>query len=355
MLVQYAVGSDLVVNAVEAWQQASARSIVPLLQMPKGFYDYDWTMEPEKSIEALEDDYVKALYAKNKDLRVIYSGGTDSHSIATALARNKIQAKFTFIIFSIMHKEILDSKFWINAKVARLVELYTSRGLPAPEYELIFMEKDKIEGHFVKEFYLKNAFYNSNQTFNLNFISGALRHSRWNPATTTNIYGIEKPRLYEDKGGIYWQITDTMSMYCMNTEHEATWFYCSEDALDLVAKQCWAVIRHCMLTYPKFTFGHSSKLLQTTPEHYYEWCKALGRNTDEWWANMSRYGKPFAVKTKTGDDHRYFHEKDARADSNPALQNFKELYNVLEEITGHAKITSVLTDKFYLLKTTPTE
>ena len=355
MLVQYSVGSDLIVNAVEAWQQASTRSLVPLLQMPKGFYDYDWTMEPEKSIEELEDDYVKALYAKNKDLRVIYSGGTDSHSTATALARNHIRAKFTIIVFSIMHKEILDSKFWIAAKINRLNELYTSRGMPAPESEVIYMEKDKIEGHFVKDFYLKNAFYNSNQTFNLNFISGALRHSKWNPAKTTNIYGIEKPRLYEDKQGIYWQITDTMSMYCMNTEYDSTWFYCSEDALDLVAKQCWAVLRHCMLTYPTFALGHSSKLLQTTPEHYYEWCKALGRNTDEWWANMSRYGKPFAAKTIDGSDHRYFHEKDAAADHSPAMRNFKELFQVLKEITGQDKITSVLTEKFYLVKTPITQ
>jgi len=54
-------------------------------------YDlYDWTKEPEINIEVLYDQHAAHLRDKHQRLILLWSGGTDSHTIYNVFARNRI-------------------------------------------------------------------------------------------------------------------------------------------------------------------------------------------------------------------------------------------------------------------------
>jgi hypothetical protein len=54
------------------------------------FDQYNWTTEPEQSFELLMDTHAANLRSKYQRLILLWSGGTDSHTIYNVFKRNNI-------------------------------------------------------------------------------------------------------------------------------------------------------------------------------------------------------------------------------------------------------------------------
>jgi len=350
MKMTYRVGKEDFSSVFQAWIKTGKSENKPIYRFPQSFHGYDWSINPTQSIEELEDEYAKYLYTQNKKLRLLYSGGTDSHTVAHAFARNKIPIVYTLFDYETLQDDLINSQFYTRHKVLKLEKLHKEFGLPYPKYEVISSNKKKFDDHFKGRFFEKGFYYGCHYAFNYNESSDLLKYSVWNPSEYTNIFGIEKPRLYEDDVGIFWQITDTMSAYAYSNLYDCTWFYLSEHCLPLIAKQCWNVITYCVDKWPLHAFWHSSKVLQTTKEHYFEWCQVLGRKTDLWWAEKSYSGKGRRSTYNQPVDPRLKHASAYRNDLADSWKVYATLFESLKEITGVGEIQTVVSDKFYLTR-----
>lgn len=344
----YLIGDKRTHSAIDAWAVGRSNQQSPLLDLGAGFYAHDWSVQPFATIETLENVRCRQIEAKGKPIRVLYSGGSDSHSIADAFARNKIPVRYTVITWFTLADSVLDSDYWNRIKLDRLQELHKTHGMPEPEVEFIRVDKEMHDRYFASTQFTEASYYGCNLTFSLNYFPGALRFSKWNPTRTTNVYGIEKPRVYGDKSGIYWQITDTMSMYAHSEDQDCTWFYLSEECLPLVAKQVWAVVEHAK-TMPQ-ELPDALHTLQTNRNFYYQWCQVLCRKTTLWFALMSKQSKVTRVMHTPEDDKRYLHLPHYLELSNQAWRNYRGLLSKLNDLKIGNKITPVLSPRYYLNK-----
>lgn len=346
-IVKYQVNNTSFSSAISAWESATKTNNKPLLLLDDTFSSYDWTVEPLKPINVLEDEHATRLSQTGKTLRLFYSGGTDSHSIAHAFARNNLDIKYTLVSYKNIINTSLDSESYIRDKVDKLKRLYSDYNLKDPDYEVIVVDEKVINEHFTKNFFEDSIWYNCNKSFNVNQFPSLIKYSKWNSDSVLNIFGIEKPRLFEDSKGIYWQISDTMSLYGYSNMSDNHWFYCSKHALDIVAKQAWNVLNYIDYKWPNLVKGKVLERFQTEDEFYYEWCKVLGRQTNLWWAMQSKESKAKSSTFESIEDTRYTHLKYYQ-EGKKAWNNYKELFHTLKDITQTHTIQSVFSNKHYL-------
>lgn len=346
----YLIGTERTTNAIDAWSSALGNRLRPSLDLGMDFSDFDWKIRPTESISVLEDLRTSQIQAKGLPIRIMYSGGTDSHSIAHAFARNKIPVRYTLVTWFTLKDDALDSNFWNEVKLRRLKALHESYNLPEPEVEIITIDKDKHDRYFASSQFLESSYYGCNLTFSLNHFPGVLEYSKWNPRTTVNVYGIEKPRLYKDNIGVFWQVTDTMSMYTYSNEFDTTWFYLSKDNLPLIASQVWAVYDYAKsMTLPLEDALHT---LQTSRDLYFQWCQVLHRRTDLWFALMSKQSKVTKVMQSANDDTRYHHFQQYAELQNQAWRNYRSLLSKLNDLNIGKLITPILSPRYYITKVT---
>ena len=344
----YLIGTERTHNAVDAWSSGRSSRQSPLLDLGAGFYAHDWSVQPFMSIEGLEDIRCRKIQERGLPIRVLYSGGSDSHSIAHAFARNKIPVRYTVITWFTLANNVLDSDFWNQIKLTRLKELHKAYGLSEPEVEFIRVDKEMHDRYFASSQFGEASYYGCNLTFSLNYFPGALKFSKWDATKTINVYGIEKPRVYADDSGVFWQITDTMSMYAHSKEQDCTWFYLSEECLPLVAKQVWAVFMYAKQMGGKLS--ESLHKLQTDRDLYYQWCQVLCRKTNLWFALMSKQSKVTRVMHTAEDDARYQHVPHYLELNNNAWRNYRGLLSKLNDLDIGSTITPVLSPRYYLSK-----
>lgn len=72
-----------------AWCRDRKQKLEFVLDFPK-LYASDWSVEPTEDMIELEDRLVKYFVNRYHKIYVMYSGGSDSHSIMTALMRNNV-------------------------------------------------------------------------------------------------------------------------------------------------------------------------------------------------------------------------------------------------------------------------
>jgi len=349
MRIFYRVGEKTYRNPIDALTDTFTTHKEPILDLGSELNLYNWQTEPALNVAQCEDVYAKQLASSKKPLRLVYSSGTDSHSVAAAFARNHIPLCYTLVDFSVVHDTYLDGTKWLPFKINRLTELLRSYDMPSPDYEVIVVDKKKIEAQFNKEnFFLNDCFYGTSLGFNLNQFGEILKYSKYSPEKYLNIFGMEKPRLYQDGIGIYWQITDTVSMYGYSHDFDCCWFYTSPEAPELIARQAWNVLNYCQSKWPNLDFNTSSTIVQTNKSYYHTWCTVLGRRTDPWLSLMSRAKKPIGPSFKFNNDPRYKHLNYYKNTSSEAWKHYVALFKKIEELTGEDVLPNITSERYYL-------
>lgn len=349
MKVQYLSGNTIYTNPIKAHEASRLTHSQLELQLGHDLEAFNYKLKPKEGIEELENRLVQKTLSLNKPIRLFYSGGTDSHSVAVAYARAHIPIKYTMIQRDCFLDKYIDGREYTHFKIRKLTELLESFNLPAPDVEVIVSDKKFIDSYYADaKFFEKSSFYGTAAGFSMSDFGSLLRYSRFDAGHYLNIFGMEKPRLYEDGFGIYWQITDTMSMYGYNNEADCLWFYINDLVPELIAKQCWNVIDYCKTNFPKIPFNESSRLLQTTENYYHSWCLLLGRKTTLWQSAKSREFKPLSDSITYKSNPNYKHLNSYREENTLAWQNYNHLYEIIHDLFGKYRIEPITTKRFYL-------
>lgn len=312
---------------------------------------YPWHVPPALSVEHYESEQVKRIHALGKPIRVFFSGGTDSYSIAHAFARNGIHVVYTLVEYGTIEQSVFDAPALTATKLLYLERLHEKFNLPKPEYEVISVDDAFLQRYFSTANPEKDAYYLTNRSFNANNIGRYLEWSTFNAQAYSNVFGVEKPRLYVDDKGVYWQVTDTMSMYGDHNDFDTIWFYLDHAMPELISAQCHSVLKiataHATVTSKGLPLILNQ--LQTDANLYHQWCVALGRQTNIWISTMSKICKvsPGSIEP-TDRDKRYIHYDHYRENNKGVWEAFKGFYDDVLDITDNTYLVSHPSERYYL-------
>lgn len=350
----YQIGLCTTVSGFRALELQRSEKADIRLHLDNRFDYFDWLgYEGTLDIQTLEDQQVQRINGLNKPIRLMYSGGTDSYSIAHAFGRAKIPVVYTMIEFGTLRNGYLDSAAMTGFKIKLLEALHNRYGLPPPKIEILSVDDNLLNWYFINQSIQTQAYYPVNKTFNANNMALLLEFSKYKPDAYVNVFGVEKPRLYEDDKGIYWQVTDTMTMYGEHANYETVWFYLDKHCPELVLAQCQGVLR----LVDKLALRDSSRYrdilrsLQTSPDSYHQWCEALGRQTTLWISFNSKVSKVKpGEQSGLVDDPRYKHYDHCRSTNTAAYKAYTNFYNHVKDLTGADVLPDISSDRFYITR-----
>lgn len=204
------------VAAFMAWCRDRKQKLEFVLDFPK-LYASNWNVEPTEDIIQLEDRMVKYLANRYDKIYVLYSGGSDSHSIMTALMRNNVHNvtlvyhqtplklqksdfKRRHELTHVMHA-LQRYKQWM-ADHNWKVELQQTNDIDRNQYKQTAISDIDIGRHFRwKDFYLPTNF--SLLDKNLKTLDTSIWKNHKRACVLT---GNEKPNVFPRDGKWVWQM-----------------------------------------------------------------------------------------------------------------------------------------------------
>lgn len=89
--ISYKVGDKFIYNVYQAYMESMKTGLPVTFYCRDNTYDqYNWTVEPEQSLEELMTAYAHSLRDQYERLILLWSGGTDSHTIYNVFKRANI-------------------------------------------------------------------------------------------------------------------------------------------------------------------------------------------------------------------------------------------------------------------------
>lgn len=351
----YRVGEAKFANAILAWQEInSLRQTGKLttfeLVLDNGrLSQYDWTLPPPKGIRELEEDQARKLRADHKYLRLLYSGGSDSFSVADAFLRAR-QPIDEFVVYEwkTMGAACIDATFNTKMKVQWLIELHEKYAMPVTKISIVTVDQQVHDSFFQKNWFLEHAGHAGTESFNVNHVADMADLCPLPPGVTDymDILGMEKPRVFADDNQVWFQMNDKNTLYGARIDRPAHWFYLSADHPELIAAQCRGTIQMANSLFPNMPLGQALKVLQNNKNFYHEWCLSVGRQT-------SRFQNSFVLMAKNvgqslKNNGRYIHV-DQYADVRASQwKQYEEYLNTVKELNNGDIVPGINTQRFVL-------
>lgn len=240
----YKVGDKIFYNNIHAMQYASKHDLSPSFHISTIWDGPHWRKEPPHSVEHYMDKLSLEIAKKYDSIVLMYSGGTDSHTILSSFIRCGIRNVYLSYINSQNHKEDYARK--------RFNEL-TLKSLK--EYKQVFNSLnytvlDPLESNnFLPEFSLSDL-EQSLETFKGSYEIGILACAGMGPyvkspirypgfGRTAIIYGYEKPQIFVKNGYYCWRSFDMFAHYgdvITNGTNETIYYYYSDLVPELQIK-----------------------------------------------------------------------------------------------------------------------
>lgn len=354
----YRVGTEKYQNAIEAWSrirtlESTNQSVDFELVLDHGhFATYDWTIPAAKDLRTLEEEFATKIRQENKYVRLLYSGGSDSHSVADAFLRsgNTID-EFVMYSWESMNDGCLDAPGLVNMKQGWLTELHTKYNMPLTKMTVVQVGQHLHEQFFDKNWFLKYPGHSGTESFNVNQLAVMSKYAPL-PANVTdyvNVLGMEKPRLFTDDKEVWFQMNDKNTMYSEDPSTNNTWFYMSAEAPELIRAQCEGALAVARGLFPKLPLAQALNKLQTDRNYYHEWCTSVGRITTKFQNSFIFLSKNVGQSLRNND--RYHHVNDYADNRNATWKNYEEYINTVKDLSGgNTTLHGVNTQKFILEK-----
>lgn len=239
-------------------------------------YDhYDWTQEPEQSLEQLMDLHAQYLRNSYQRLILLWSGGTDSHTIYNVFKRNRIHLDEIIIKASahsagfpeINHEWIQKNHWDPTTRITRYDDHDTQlRALDIPDEDWIWRDKGDL---------LKYGMTSSGD--GVRFLCEK-NHSgfQWRA-----IGGYEKPRLIYRKGRWYHRQLDMVLRPTMGHDYIEHFFL-----EPLIAIKQAHMVKHAVKkllannNQPLYDGDWAEAKWARDAEGYRAWCHACGRHDE---------------------------------------------------------------------------
>lgn len=321
--IAYRVGTKYLYNIYPALMESMQTSKPVEFYCRDNTYDqYDWTVEPEQSLDELMTAYAHSLRSEYERLILLWSGGTDSHTIYNILRQADIHIDEIIIKASAHLEQYPDHHVdWIRANhwdpttiITRYDQNDTElRALDCPGEDWVWKNKGDLG------------------MFGMSTGAEGVKHliernhagKRW-----TAIAGYEKPRLVYRSGRWYARQLDTPLRQTMSYDHLTLFFM--EPLIHIKQNHLikHAVKRHIARNNLTLYEGDwaESKWPQT-PDGYRGWALGCGRHEE------LTYGASNLQKLRTGEyfsfdvtqEHSY---RDLVHCTDPTLQAFVTNQNV---------------------------
>ncbi len=269
------VGQQRYTNQFETWRAITKTNLPARFCLYEDAFDrLDWTQEPTESWDELLRIRCIQLRQKYKNLKLLYSGGRDSHCILRTFikyqipidellivnySRNPVRsAEYTNWIKPMAHSYLQhnprakittisigveDYKSWYNETWSEKMPANTLRGFFQPgDYTWMFEQKGNIVD-----------------------------------SSTGVMCGLEKPDLIIQDGKLFVYNKDGQFMHYLHNVGLIDFFYISPDLPELHLKQSWLIINHLIKHYPTADNIFLDKFQQARGGYYDELTMAAGR------------------------------------------------------------------------------
>jgi len=256
----YKVGDKAYVNKLEAC--LSLNSIPGNHNLHWDYHDqifsqYKWDAEPPVDIEELYRQRALQLREQYDHLVLFYSGGADSHTILQTFIKNNIPIDEVFLWGAFKAEEkVIDQLGWSRdpgyysrevKSIAKpvLLELQKTHKFKITEWDWTDKTLEILED---PDWFWDIGTRFAPDTIPRRFLHDAFRHTdRYDDKgkKTAFIFGVDKPRLFQDQSGVYLAFIDTMITTGVGNNadiQKRTWendefFYWSPNLPLLVIKQ----------------------------------------------------------------------------------------------------------------------
>jgi hypothetical protein len=340
-ILHYNVGGKKFTNSVAAWKEITeSKSAFHFSMFDNSFAQYNWTVEPQHSIEDLGRIRAQQLREKYKWLRLWYSGGRDSHFVLKSFIDNNIPLD-EVVIF---HNPLMQVRDW---EMKTLVHPLACDLLKNTRTKIstLTLTADDYKKTFSKNWYDKSATdpnqalwfqpNNYSRLFELHPEQFAIDQKLGDQLGI--ILGMEKPKLFVEQGHWYMQMCDVNGfVYAMDNRENVEYFYITPDLPELHAKQSWLALNHIEKNY----FNKSEQWIRhytnchLGPEMYDDYCMAIGRG-----AYTHEFLGLGTNKLTTGGGHsKRFQEyfQYSQKENNSAYKNFSDMIVDLQSTMSHA-------------------
>lgn len=252
------------------------KSRIPLLGKTKRarlwFHDevyseYNWTIEPEITLDELYTRRAKQLREKYDNLILMYSGGTDSHQVLRSFIDNSIHLDEIHTLYPLRMLNAIKEGEYPDGYNLSLLKEYDEAVIPRLKHISIFNQEIKVKVWDITEYinihHLSDNFMEDNkQLFGVHnnkykALQGAfMYHVMGNyiqelKGTTGLIFGFERPTLITKDGILYFYFTEIGRCFVGNYEWDkfncgAELFYWCPEVPEIPIKQS-----HCVFNFLK--------------------------------------------------------------------------------------------------------
>jgi hypothetical protein len=250
----YQVGDKKFLNNIDALIYSSENGMLPVdYNLDFDFFrNYNWQQEPVHDIKFYLRKHASIIQQKYDDISIMYSGGTDSHTIFTTFTELNIPN-----IRLVNYTEVNEKNAkWIDSKKPNktLKEKYTGV-LTGLNYSTVGFEENYVTYNPTEKDWIKNIsdFKIGNWNSDVNSpLSQYYHYHNHNPGLlriTSNscvVWGFEKPKLCIEKGWWCWYTFSGHWLYPSGLpathKPDYVYFFITDDVPEIQVKLSWLKI-----------------------------------------------------------------------------------------------------------------
>lgn len=267
----YTVGDQAFVSKIEALEYATKTNVHPNWHFNEQSFDhYDWTKEPEQSVDELYRRRAQQLREQYDNLILYYSGGIDSHNVLTTFIKNNIKLDSVIIYGTFGFDRDRCSRF--NLELYNVAIPFAQQHQDLYDLQLLDISP------YYEKYYHSDWLYESG--VQLSPHEFLMAHLPKDPAiqkylekgNTAVIRGLDKPRVIFNDNRYQLGFLDSAIMQLTSADDRSNieLFYWSPDCPWLVCKQAHIIKNYCKNINPsvKPLFTHTEHFVYSTMEQY---------------------------------------------------------------------------------------
>jgi hypothetical protein len=269
------VGEQRYTNQFETWQaMAATKQPARFCLYEDAFDSLDWTQDPAESWDELLRVRCIQLRQKYKNLKLLYSGGRDSHCILQTFIRNQIPIDELLIVnYSRNPVRSVEYANWISPMAHGYLQhnsraKITTLTIGVEDYKKWYNEtwSEKSSANTVR-----GLFQPSDYSWMIE------QQCRVDHSSTGIMCGLEKPDLVIQDNKLFVTNQDAAFLQYFHNVSIMDFFYISPDLPELHLKQAWMIINYIAKHYPNADSTFLKNFQNVHSGYYDELAIAVGR------------------------------------------------------------------------------
>lgn len=269
------VGQERYTNQFETWQAIKKTDLPARFCLYEEAFDLlDWTQEPTETWDELLRVRCIQLRQKYKNLKLLYSGGRDSHCILRTFIKNQIPID-ELLIVNYSRNPVRSAEYtnWVRP----MAHSYLQHNLHAKITTLTIGVEDyqKWYNETWSESSSATTMYGLFQPSDYTWMIE--QQCRIDHSSTGIMCGLEKPDLVIQDNKLFVTNRDGAFLHYFHNVGIMDFFYISPDLPELHLKQAWLLINHLKKNYPDADNNFLTKFQNAHSGYYDELANAVGR------------------------------------------------------------------------------